>query len=583
MKFLNIFKNVNFYLSLFLVLFLNACQAPTKTSVTSVSTVEAFSAVNAADGAFYETLPDQVDQDSKINALILQARYYAINKQFDKAQASIDEMVKNITTSLHEHETAIVRGNVANLQGQNEVALNYLSKVNELILPDQVAVFYYRLYAKVNTELLAANKNDLYYNNAFGAYKSLIPLLSHDQAQVIAREALKFIQDNKTQSQISILLSRSKDFNDAGFYQYAIIEQTQNRAVKQRLLNDFHANYENHILATLYDTPDEKAGVTEKPVTVDPGMALQNGDKIAVLLPQSGRFKDIVGEPTKLGILAAIQDKNANLDVVFYDTNQKNIQDVVATLANDGTKFIIGPILKPEVDALIASSNKLPAIVFNTTDMAMPDNMFYFDLGPNFEGMIVANKIANDGHRNVLIIQGGSDRQKRTYDGFRQQITQRNLTLNTCTFVDLKTVKADLRGCDVVSPDAIYINATAMEANAVKEMIASDKDVYLSNGSYAGVNNSGIEMSMQGAIYGDMPWLLSESELKNAFFENIPKADSQVQRVFASGYDSINVAFNLLRLQQGQDNIIHGLSGDITLHGNLIYNDPLWIRLGTPR
>lgn len=88
---------------------------------------------------------------------------------------------------------------------------------------------------------------------------------------------------------------------------------------------------------------------------------------------------------------------------------------------------------------------------------------------------------------------------------------------------------------------------------------------------------------MYGANLGDMPWLITESELKSAMLENIPKADVQVQRIFASSYDALGLALNLNKLlDPASHDVLHGLSGDVDVSSNgLIEAAPLWVKLGT--
>lgn len=565
-------------------LVLSACQTTSSTS-TTISSNDAFGPININNTSYYETVVQNVSQDSCFNALILQTRYYINLKDFNSANNNILKMEQLATTPLEKTELDILKSSITFIQKQYEIAYDMLKNVNALILPNQSAIYYYSLYARVNEELLNKNHNNLYYNNAFNAYKSLIAMLSDSDANNIAQKALKLVERN-TPSELSILLSKSTDFTDKGFYQYALIETSSNANVKAKLFESFKQDYQGHVLCNLdqnlKNTNEETISsntISATNTTVIP--ALKENDKIAVLAPFTGRFEDI-GNTVKLAVIASLQDKNLKLDVNFYDTNTQDINTIVNTLAQNGTKFIIGPVLKPNVDSLIQSSNKIPAIVFNTSNIKMPDNMLYFDLSPNFEGETVAKKIMQDNHHNLLIVQSNSSHQQRIFEGLSLALAGQNINVTTCNYSDIKTIDQDLQSCNFVEPDAVYINGTALEANLIKAKINSQKAVYLTDIAYAGVNNSGLENSMQGALLGDMPWLLTESSLKQGYLQNIGKTSIQNQRIFASCYDSLTVATHLDELSS-QGNTINGLSGDIHLESNQIYNNPLWIKLGTPR
>ena len=98
------------------------------------------------------------------------------------------------------------------------------------------------------------------------------------------------------------------------------------------------------------------------------------------------------------------------------------------------------------------------------------------------------------------------------------------------------------------------------------------------------MNNSSQELALSGATLGDMPWLLTDSELKASFMQSMPKANSQVQRIFASAYDAVNFAFAIDELAQDKNDVMHGLSGDLSLTDKgLIEASPMWVKLGQVR
>ena len=85
-------------------------------------------------------------------------------------------------------------------------------------------------------------------------------------------------------------------------------------------------------------------------------------------------------------------------------------------------------------------------------------------------------------------------------------------------------------------------------------------------------------------MLGEMPWLLSDSDLKDSLMKAIPKADTQAQRVFSAGYDSILLASFMQELAKDNQDVLHGLTGDISLGSNgLIESAPLWVELGNVR
>lgn len=141
-----------------------------------------------------------------------------------------------------------------------------------------------------------------------------------------------------------------------------------------------------------------------------------------------------------------------------------------------------------------------------------------------------------------------------------------------------------MSNCPLSEADSAYVNASVVDAVDIKAAIPSTVHVYLTDKSYIGVNNSSQELALKGSTLGDMPWLLTDSPLKDSFMQSLPKANNQVQRVFAAAYDSINFALVIEKLAANKEDVLHGLSGDISLGQNgLIESTPMWVDLGKIR
>ena len=260
------------------------------------------------------------------------------------------------------------------------------------------------------------------------------------------------------------------------------------------------------------------------------------------------------------------------------------MEEIASALGQNGTNFIIGPILKPEVDALLSTSITLPAIVFNQP--ASPrEQLYYYNLGPDYEGALAASKIYHDGHNSPVVIAPESTRGQRAINGFTQVWQQANTNGPiTCRYADINSVQAALTTCPLNNADAIYINATASDVIKVRGVLPDNTPLYLTDRSYMGLNHSSGELALAGAFLGDMPWLLTDNALKKDLMATLPQADAQVQRIFASAYDSINLAFNLERLHQDRADVLHGISGDLQIGSNgIIEMAPMWVRLGAQR
>ena len=397
---------------------------------------------------------------------------------------------------------------------------------------------------------------------------------------------------------LSSAYTNVKNDTDKGFYEYAIIDKSSNTQLKDQMMDTFAKKYPNHPLLLL-SAPEKIEPVVNqqdvrdvtprggKAVAVDSQalFSIQDGDQIAVLLPLSGRFASSVGEPAKLGILTALKDRGSKAKVTFYDTNKTNISQIVATISSNGTKLVIGPILKPEVNAMNAAGLKIPSITLNSPEGNRPVNQWYFDLGPNYEGAIAASKIYADGYKSPIAIGLSTDKaSQRSVNSFMNTFGKVNNNAVVCNYSNPANVTSEIAKCPFGSADSAYVSASVIDAVQIKAAIPSNVAVYLTDKSYMGVNNSSQELALKGAILGDMPWVLTDSSLKESFMKSMPKANSQVQRIFAASYDAVNFAFNINQLAANQNDVLHGLSGDISLgHNGLIESTPMWVELGSVR
>lgn len=579
-------------LAVALSLSLNACTSTTSTTApnaSTVSTTQAFSSLELST-AQYQAMVQSADADSRFPAMVLLARSAIVSQDYVTAEATIAQMKAEAITPLQQDEALLIEGLMCMHQGKNTDALFILNRINTATLPTAVASFYYQVSSNVKNNLFRETHR---VEQLLQATNDRIKLLNYVNPETQRTVALQIEQglQKLPASELTVQLNQNSDPLLKGFIEFALLDSSQSQKVKQQLVQGWQSKYPEHPLS--FAAENLAAGIAASSnlgaasgldATSGQVVSLKEGDRLAVLLPLSGRFAASVGEPARLGILAALQDRNSNLKVTFYDTNRMTMEEIASALGQNGTNFIIGPILKPEVDALLSTSITLPAIVFNQP--ASPrEQLYYYNLGPDYEGALAASKIYHDGHNSPVVIAPESTRGQRAINGFTQVWQQANTNGPiTCRYADINSVQAALTTCPLNNADAIYINATASDVIKVRGVLPDNTPLYLTDRSYMGLNHSSGELALAGAFLGDMPWLLTDNALKKDLMATLPQADAQVQRIFASAYDSINLAFNLERLHQDRTDVLHGISGDLQIGSNgIIEMAPMWVRLGAQR
>ena len=539
----------------------------------------------------YQKLYSNSEEKDQFKALTLLARSQIVAGDYAHANESINEMFSKAKNDVQKDQASIVLAMMQSKQGYTDDAIATLKDVNYKALPRQALSYFLILNSNINNLQFQKTKNP---ENGIYAFKNQATLLKlvdskNDRKKVIEKSvSILSAIDEKS---LASALSRSNNEIDKGFYEYSIISRTSNDELKQNLLNDFAKRYSDHpVTEVVHIEPvDEQDNVKESNsiANVDSKaiFTLPENAKIAVLLPLSGRFAPSVGEPAKLGILTALKDRNIKANVVFYDTNKESISQIVATLKANGTKLILGPILKPEVTALNNTGIKIPSIVFNESETVRPVNQWYFDLGPNYEGSIAASKIFADQKLSAVVISKNNDQNaKRSATAFKHTFAKTKLTSNFCLYNSASNAKKELSNCPLSEVQAVYLNASTNDAVSIKPIIPATAQIYLTDKSYMGLNNSSSEFALKGALLGDMPWLLTDSQLKESFMKSLPKANPQVQKIFAAAYDSVAFAYSIEQLANNSEDVLHGLTGDITLgQDGLIETSPMWVELGKLR
>ena len=554
----------------------------------------------------YADLADKSSDEGRFNALILLARAQISAGDADAAQNTAATLRSEAKNSLQKDEVSIIDGLILSQLGNTVSASTALAKVNSSAMNESAARYYHLLNFKVNEKNYLKTKQDRYLKSAFQSGRELALLTSGKDRETVCRRTVALLESAGV-SKLGSMLSATNDRIDRGYFEYALAETSASSEAKDLLAASFSQKYPDHPLNTLVNADHTgNTNTTDHRVTAAPAASSEtiavapitaDGDskavpvnakciisiakdaKIAVLLPLSGRYAKSVGEPAKLGVLSALNNTKAHYKVSFYDTAKSSIDSIVQNIKTNGTALIIGPLLKADLNALNASQCGIPVIALNTPENNRPDNEWYFDLGPDHEGVLAAAKIKADGLKKPLVIATSDRQSSRASNAFLKTFGP------SASGCNVESGNAQSLGkCMIADRDSVYLATSAPDAVTFKASLPGAVKVYLTSQSYEGFNNSGQQLALKGAMLGEMPWLLSDSELKDSLMKAVPKADTQAQHVFSAGYDAILLASLMPELAKDDQDVLHGLTGDISLGNNgLIENAPLWVELGNIR
>ncbi|MBU6379381.1 MAG: penicillin-binding protein activator [Gammaproteobacteria bacterium] len=170
--------------------------------------------------------------------------------------------------------------------------------------------------------------------------------------------------------------------------------------------------------------------------TIPSGVPLPAAAHVAVLLPLSGR-NAAAGAQLRDGLLAAhyAEPESTRTPLRFYDTARQTIAEAFAAARRGGAVYVIGPLVREEVAAAVASAGEpgappVLALNFLPAEQAAPTaNFRQFALSPEDEARAVARRALAEGRRRAVALVPAGEWGTRVLGAFRAELEQGGGTL----------------------------------------------------------------------------------------------------------------------------------------------------------
>jgi outer membrane PBP1 activator LpoA protein len=150
--------------------------------------------------------------------------------------------------------------------------------------------------------------------------------------------------------------------------------------------------------------------------------------QIALLLPLSSPQRSFA-LAIRDGFLAAhLRGSRAgDTTLRIYDTSQEGSQNAYLRAQLEGADFIVGPLLRPDVEQVITQAGFVPTLALNFSQAETPllQSFYQFSLSPDDEARVIADSIAATGASTAIAFVPSSDRGYRTLASFRAQFEAR--------------------------------------------------------------------------------------------------------------------------------------------------------------
>ena len=331
--------------------------------------------------------------------------------------------------------------------------------------------------------------------------------------------------------------------------------------------------------------------------------ALPTLERVALLLPLTGVQRSAAIAIQDGFVAAYLGDLQAGTRAVpaleVYDTGALGAEAAYRRAHDDGADFIVGPLLKPELEAIMGSVGSTPTLALNSLeDGVAAANLYQFALAPEDEAREVARYALANGARNAVALVPGNEWGNRLLASFRMEVESLGGTLlqyrtydpagqdfsgaiTTVLNIDKSDYRRDRLGASLGFPlgfesrrrqdvDMIFVAAVAsagrLLAPQLRFYFAGDISTYATSAIYESGNRN---QDLDGLVFADTPWVLLEEAawlpLKTTLRRYWPQRTSaQWTRFYGLGHDAYRLIFRLHDQTDALGSFL-ALSGELSL------------------
>ncbi|MBM7455502.1 hypothetical protein HNR62_001364 [Oceanisphaera litoralis] len=319
---------------------------------------------------------------------------------------------------------------------------------------------------------------------------------------------------------------------------------------------------------------------------------------IAVLLPMTGKLAE-QADAIRNGILSAHQGQSSR--VSFFDTHGRDMVGLYQQIQQAGADFILGPLLKEDIDALSSLDPAIPVFALNNPayQPVLP-HRYYFSLSPEAEASEAALHMWEQGHHQPLVFapdnelgrrvaaefntrwqqQSGSpailayfNNQQSIESDVRRALDNGNAGVTSGVAAGIGVIRGSIEAVPPAGPiDSVFMVSNSTETrfilpyfDFVRDSRAARLPTYVTSRSY--VPGGEPPMSeLNGLRLADMPWLFGGAPQLMEEVETLwPTVGSSWLRLFAFGYDALTLIPQLTQLRDNAP-AVPALTGELSLN-----------------
>lgn len=357
--------------------------------------------------------------------------------------------------------------------------------------------------------------------------------------------------------------------------------------------------------------------IAQKLLTEEVSSHLVSIERVAVILPLTGKQAK-AGITAQQGILAAY-NSDPSIELSFIDTNKLDFSQLNQTLLDNNIDFVIGPLLKSNVESYISHiNNNIPTLFLNIpNNQLLEEHQFSLSMRPEDEAIQAATILSQQNFTNPVILFNNDSVSSRIANAFSKQwqlltqhsptkvklpsgrkmqnklkeilaVDESKLRINSLNRLFRENIKAEKRSRRDI--DMFYLVGNTQQVRLLKPYIdvntspfADVIPIFASSKSHSLLKDKSTYNDLKGLTFTQIPWLLPSAQqnkpLANLSKKIWPKRSDSLQSIFAMGYDSFQLINILPKMQKHQYIRHYGQTGTLKLNqNNIITRSLLWGR-----
>ena len=519
-----------------------------------------------ASSEFYMNKLDQTQNaEDKETYKLLAARVLIAENKVAQSEALLSELGE--LNDAQKLDRALIEARISAAKGANETAESQLRLIDlSKLSPSQKARFY------ETQAVVAENRKDV-----IEAVKARIKM-DENLTDVQRRQD----NVNKTwallRSANTGVINNASDEGNMALGGWLTLIKAYNDNIRQpvqlsQALQNWKASYPNHVAATFF--PKELQSLLNFQQT--------NLAQIGLVLPVSGDGQ-ILGNTILSGFNDAKGD--STIPVQIFDSSTTPINDIIAQAKQSGIKALVGPLLKQNVDAIVANPSAvqgMDVLTLNATPNAQAINqMCYYGLSPEDEAESAANKMWNDGVRNPVVAMPQNELGQRVGNAFNVRWQKLASTDANIRYYNLPADITYFFQENGANATALYVVANPDELLEIKGYLANSMPnvkIYASSRSNAASNTAEYATQMNGVQFSDIPFFKETDSSQYKKVAGSTGGEYQLMRLYAMGSDAWLLINHFNELRQVPGYQLNGLTGVLSAGPNCnVERDMTWFQ-----